>query len=114
MIMKKKMSPLAQGIIAGLEDAIAHVGGKTTKARTTTYVFADAKAIREQLGMSQSSFSTTYNIPLDTLQNWEQGRSNPDRTASAYLWAIAELPKQISKAQSRHRGSTQSNETVTT
>ena len=103
MTMAKKMSSLAQGIAAGLEDAIAHATGESGKARSTTFVCADAKAIRERLGMSQSEFSRTYGIPLDTLQNWEQRRSNPDRTASAYLWAIEDLPKQIGEAQLRHR-----------
>lgn len=101
--MAKKPSGLAQGIVAGLGDAIAHASGNSDKARSTTYTFANAKTIRERLGMSQNEFSHAYGIPLDTLQNWEQRRTNPDRTASAYLWAIEELPKQISRAQLRHR-----------
>ncbi len=100
--MAKKLSALAEGIASGLEDAIAHASGASDKARSTNFVFANAKAIRKSLNMSQSEFSRVYGIPLDTLQNWEQRRSNPDRTASAYLWAIQDLPKQIGKAQQRH------------
>jgi len=103
--MAEKLGEMAQGILDGLNEAIEHVKGKPSKVRTTTYVFADAKAIRERLGMSQSEFSRTYGIPLDTLQNWEQRRSHPDRTASAYLWAIEDLPRQIGEAQIRHRNS---------
>ena len=38
--------------------------------------------------MSQAVFSRAFGIPLKTLQHWEQGRHNPDRTAWAYLWTI--------------------------
>lgn len=103
--MAEKLGEMTQGILDGLNEAIAHVKGKPNKVRTTTYVSADAKAIRERLGMSQSEFSRSYGIPLDTLQNWEQRRSHPDRTASAYLWAIEDLPKQISEVHVRHRNS---------
>lgn len=100
--MAKENGEVATGILAGLQEAILYVRGEGD-ARVTSYVFADAKAIREQLGMSQSEFCKTYGISINTLQNWEQRRSNPDRTASAYLWAIAELPRQISEVQIRHR-----------
>jgi len=40
----------------------------------------------------------TYQIPLATLQGWEQGRRNPDRTASAYLNVIARLPNETRTA----------------
>ena len=32
------------------------------------------KDLRIQSGMSQSQFAEYFGIPLDTLQNWEQGR----------------------------------------
>lgn len=98
-----KRGALARDILAGLGEATAYMSGASGKLRTTTYEFADARAIRENLGMSQREFSRTYNIPLDTLQNWEQRRTNPDRTASAYLWAIEDLPQQIGAAQMRRR-----------
>ena len=103
MTVPKKLNAIAQGIAAGLSDAIAHAKGESARARSTTYVYADAKAIRERVGMSQTEFSRSYGIPLNTLQNWEQRRSNPDQTASAYLWAIELLPKQIGDAQVQHR-----------
>jgi transcriptional regulator with XRE-family HTH domain len=65
--------------------------------------FADAKAIREGLGMSQAVFSRAYGILFKTLQHWEQRRHNPDRTASAYLWTIEGFPDQVREAQQRHQ-----------
>lgn len=35
------------------------------------------KELRAQTGLSQSAFAKKYNIPLRTLQQWEQGRSAP-------------------------------------
>jgi len=47
---------------------------------------------RQGLGLSQQAFATAYKIPLATLKGWEQGRRQPDATASAYLSVIARLP----------------------
>lgn len=48
----------------------------------------------EELGLSQPAFASAYHIPLATLKGWEQGRRQPDATASAYLSVIAKLPDQ--------------------
>ena len=104
--MSKKTDTLTdfdKELIAGMEEVVAHVNGAPNKCRETVVEFADAKAIREGLGMSQSAFSRAYGIPIKTLQHWEQRRHNPDRTASAYLWTIEEFPKQVREAQQRHQ-----------
>jgi putative transcriptional regulator len=90
-------------LIAGMEEVVAHITGKANNGRATVIEFADAKAIREKLGMSQAAFSRAYGIPVKTLQHWEQRRHNPDRTASAYLWTIEEFPDQVREAQQRHQ-----------
>lgn len=33
--------------------------------------------IRNSLGLSQQEFSFLFHIPITTVRNWEQGRSNP-------------------------------------
>ncbi len=104
--MSKKTDRLTdfdQKLIAGMVEVVAHIKGETNKGRVTVVEFADAKAIREGLGMSQVVFSRAYGIPLKTLQHWEQRRHNPDRTASAYLWTIEEFPEQVREAQKRHQ-----------
>jgi putative transcriptional regulator len=90
-------------LLTSLDEAIAHATGKPSKCRVTTFKFADAKAIRESVCMSQSEFSRAYGIPIKTLQHWEQRRHNPDSTASAYLWTIEEFPNHVRKAQERHQ-----------
>jgi putative transcriptional regulator len=106
MTMRKKthaLSALDKQLIAGMEEVVAHIKGVPNHGRSTVVEFADAKAIREGLGMSQSAFSRAYGIPLKTLQHWEQRRHNPDRTASAYLWTIEEFPEHVREAQQRHQ-----------
>jgi putative transcriptional regulator len=83
--------------------SVAHISGTSGSGRSTVVEFADAKAIREGLGMSQAEFSRACGIPVKTLQHWEQRRHNLDRTASAYLWTIEEFPDQVREAQRRHQ-----------
>ena len=105
MTMSKKSDTLTdfdKQLIAGMEEAVAHNNGEPDNGRATVIEFADAKAIRERLGMSQAVFSRAYGIPLKTLRT-EQAPHNPDRTASAYLWTIEEFPDQVREAQQRHQ-----------
>lgn len=62
------------------------------------------KIIRRSLGMTQEEFSARYQIPLGTLRDWEQGRTEPDLTSRAYLKAIAGDPSGVRKALSVIRG----------
>jgi putative transcriptional regulator len=54
--------------------------------------------IRRALGLTQEEFSTRYRIPLGTLRDWEQGRSEPDQPTRAYLRVIAVEPETTAKA----------------
>jgi len=100
MTDKKKMSPLARDILDGLHSALAHAEGKPTPGTVEHVILVpDVKAIREALGLSQSEFSDTYNIPLPTLKGWEQRRRHPDATAAAYIRTIALFPKEARRAQ---------------
>jgi putative transcriptional regulator len=57
-----------------------------------------AKTLRRALGLTQEEFATRYHIPLGTLRDWEQGRSEPDQPAKAYLRAIAGDPGGVLRA----------------
>ena len=86
-----------ESILRGMREVLEHLEGKRA-LRTTVVHVADVKAIRRQLRMSQQEFAKAYRIPLRTLQGWEQGQRHPDAPATAYLQAIARLPKQIRAA----------------
>lgn len=47
----------------------------------------EIREIRERSGLTQKQFSQKYNIPVDTLQNWEQGR----RKCPAYVITLLEM-----------------------
>jgi putative transcriptional regulator len=91
---KVKRTTAGESILRGMREVLEHLEGKR-ELKTTVVHVADVKAIRTQLGMSQQEFSKAYRIPLRTLQGWEQGQRQPDAPATAYLHAIARLPKQI-------------------
>ena len=53
------------------------------------------KTLRRALGLTQEAFAARYHIPLGTLRDWEQGRTEPDQPARAYLTVIARDPDRI-------------------
>jgi putative transcriptional regulator len=56
------------------------------------------KTLRRALGLTQEEFAARYKIPLGTLRDWEQGRSEPDQPARAYLHVIAHDPEGVHRA----------------
>jgi len=57
-----------------------------------------AKLIRRALRLTQEEFSARFRIPLGTLRDWEQGASEPDQAARAYLTVIARNPNAVAEA----------------
>jgi putative transcriptional regulator len=54
-----------------------------------------AKIIRRSLELTEEEFAARYHIPIDTLRDWEQGRSEPDQPMRAYLTVIARDPDHV-------------------
>ena len=61
------------------------------------------KIIRRAFRLTQEEFSARYRIPLPTLQDWEEGKSEPDETVRAYLRVIAHDPEGALKALHQKR-----------
>jgi DNA-binding transcriptional regulator YiaG len=61
----------------------------------------DVKKIRERFGLSQSDFAARYPFELDTIQNWEQGRNQPDSVSRTLLKVIEENPAVVEKAMTK-------------
>jgi putative transcriptional regulator len=53
---------------------------------------------RKRMGMSQSQFAAAFHLNLRTLQDWEQGRREPEEIARAYLRVIACHPDAVADA----------------
>jgi putative transcriptional regulator len=56
------------------------------------------RVMRRALGLTQEEFAAHFHIPLGTLRDWEQGKSEPDTCARAYLRVIARNPKAVTDA----------------
>jgi len=56
------------------------------------------KTMRRALGLTQEEFSARYHVPLETLRDWEQGRTEPDQPTRAYLAVIARDPEGVRRA----------------
>lgn len=73
----------------------------TAKALAGMKPVARVKTLRRALSLTQQEFAQRYHIPLGTLRDWEQGRSQPDQPARAYLAVIARDPEHVRKALMR-------------
>lgn len=87
-----------QELIESLTEAAEIAQAKKAAPRAHIVDVPDVRAIREQLKMTQPEFANAYGIPLPTLKGWEQGRRQPDATASAYLSVIAKMPREARAA----------------
>ena len=70
----------------------------TSEGAKPAGVMARAQVIRRALRLTQEEFSARYQIPLGTLRDWEQHRSEPDQATRAYLKVIATDPDGVAKA----------------
>jgi putative transcriptional regulator len=59
------------------------------------------RTLRRSLGLTQGEFAARFHIPLDTLRDWEQGRTEPDQPTRAYLKVIASDPEGVERALQR-------------
>jgi putative transcriptional regulator len=75
-------------------DARPMTSEELRKARRVTRV----KTLRRSLRLTQQEFAARYHIPLGTLRDWEQGRTEPDQPARAYLMVIARDPEGARRA----------------
>ena len=86
-------------IVESMKEALAISRGdlprKTYKIHIPESI--DVKAIREKMGLSQSSFASNFGLSVYTLRNWEQGKRQPDPAARAYLKVIEKVPDIVAR-----------------
>jgi putative transcriptional regulator len=82
-------------IAAGLEDAIAYAEGDSSRGREAKPV--DVKAIRLSMNLTQSEFARRYRLPIGTVRDWEQRRTQPDSGSKVYLQMIEADPANVLK-----------------
>ena len=73
---------------------------KGTAAAKTAYVVltpAEIKTIRTGINMSQAVFARSFQLSLDTLKGWEQGKRRPDVAAANFLRMIKADPEFVQR-----------------
>jgi putative transcriptional regulator len=88
-------------LVTSIRQAGDILRGVSPPSRVREIAPADVKAIRRRLGQSQSEFASMIGASVATLQNWEQGRRQPEGPARALLKVAAENPKAFAAALSR-------------
>ncbi|HEX7184493.1 MAG TPA: NadS family protein [Thermoanaerobaculia bacterium] len=72
--------------------------GEIEPARRFKVGAEDVKAIRAKLNKSQSEFALMIGVSVSTLQNWEQGRRQPEGPARALLKVASVNPAAVAAA----------------
>jgi putative transcriptional regulator len=83
---------LFDDLLQSLKEAKAISNGEVKASRRFEVMPTDVKAVREQIGLSQSEFASLMRVSIKTLQNWEQHRRNPTGPAAALLKIVSTAP----------------------
>ena len=93
----KDFEDLKQSVL----DMKAHMRGEQVEGvRTTQVAVPDPAQVRQSMGLSQAQFAVLLGISVRTLQNWEQGRRQPEGPARALLKVALENPSAVAEALS--------------
>lgn len=92
------MRPMTEEEIKVAAEADPDARPMTTEEWRTARRVPRTKTLRRILGLTQQEFASRYHIPLGTLRDWEQGRTQPDQPARAYLTVIARDPEGVRRA----------------
>lgn len=93
--MKKE---LFNELVASIGEAGKIRKGEINPSRSFEYGPIDIKRIRNRLHVSQAQFSLMIGVSKSTLQNWEQGRREPDGPAKALLRVVDKKPEAVLEA----------------
>lgn len=85
--MDKEMSQFQADLLASVREMKAGRAGRATKVEPT-----QAAVVRFKLGLSQSAFSRLLGVSTRTVQDWEQGRREPNGAAQTLLGVASEYP----------------------
>lgn len=86
-------------ILTGLNEIKNYKKGKLKLRALELSEPSDPKIIREKLSLSQSAFAGLLGVSMRTLQDWEQGRRNPQGPAVALLRIAEQHPEVFTELQ---------------
>ena len=89
---------LFEDLDANLKEAVRVAKGTT--APKSVYVVltpVEIRSIRASVNMSQAVFARSFQLSLDTLKGWEQGKRKPDVAAENFLRMIKADPEFVQR-----------------
>jgi putative transcriptional regulator len=98
VVTVEPLSPMAPEEVETVATADPNVRPFTPEELAKVRRVPRAKTLRRALGLTQEEFAARFRIPIGTLRDWEQGRSEPDQPARAYLTVIARDPEGVRRA----------------
>ena len=87
-----------QKLVKSVKQMGSIMRGEDVPHRKTVLTTIDVKALRERLDLTQAEFSTMIGVSIKTLQNWEQGRREPEGPAKALLRVVDKEPQAVLSA----------------
>jgi len=93
------MSKAGNKLITSAKQALSYARGETSEgfiAHVPEDV--DVKSIRLSLGLTQPEFSLRFGFDVRAVQDWEQKRRQPERSARILLTVIAREPDAVKRA----------------
>ena len=85
-------------LVSSIKEAGRIRRGEQQPSRRFVFRPDDIRKIREKLDKSQSEFAQMIGVTVSTLQNWEQGRREPQGPARALLVVASKAPELVAKA----------------
>ena len=87
-----------QKLVQSVKQMGSIMRGDKIPHRSTTLPVIKVRALRERLGLTQADFSRMMGVSIRTLQNWEQGRREPEGPAKALLRVVEREPQAVLNA----------------
>ena len=85
-------------LLASVKEAGNIKRGESPASRSFEFSPLDIKKVRRSLNVTQAAFARMIGVSVDTLQNWEQGRREPEGPARALLTVAAKNPQAVLSA----------------
>lgn len=101
--MTRKRTPLGREVERALGEVLAHVRGEIDlPCRLIDDPSAERiRELRKRMKLSRRQFADRFGLDLRALQDWEQGRRVPDRSARVLLTVIDRDPDAVARALAR-------------
>lgn len=89
-----------QKLLLGVKQMGAIMKGESKAHRRTTLEQVNVKSVREHAQMQPTDFARMIGVSVNTLQKWEQGRSQPSEPAKRLLRLVDHNPQLVLKTLS--------------